>query len=91
MKMIWVQPSAAGDNSAQGGRLTYAKSMFKKAFPELSQAASDVAGVVIVFDSQDGGMAAATLSSLQQWQAGHLTDQAFWKRCWLDPADAFKQ
>ncbi|HZR30653.1 MAG TPA: hypothetical protein VFA76_02210 [Terriglobales bacterium] len=91
VKMIWVQPSAASDSSAQSGRLTYAKSMFKKAFPELSQAASDLAGVVIVFDSQDGGMAAATLSSLQQWQAGHLTDQAFWKHCWLDPADAFKQ
>ncbi|HYL17009.1 MAG TPA: hypothetical protein VEV41_28515, partial [Terriglobales bacterium] len=65
-------------------------SVFRKAYPELSQATPDVAGVVIVFDSEDGGMAAVTAATLQQWQAGHLTDDAFWKRCWLDPADAFK-
>jgi hypothetical protein len=30
------------------------------------------------------------MAALQQWQAGHLADSAFWKRCWLDPAEAFK-
>ncbi len=86
VKIIWVQP--LGD-PAQISRLTYARSIFHKTYSELSEGASDLAGVVIVFDSQDGGMAAATLPSLQQWAAGHLSDNAFWKRCWFDPADAF--
>ena len=43
----------------------------------------------MIFDSLDGGMAAATLANLQQWRAGHLSDDVFWKRCWRDPAEAF--
>jgi hypothetical protein len=35
-------------------------------------------------------MAAATFASLQQWRAGHLSEDAFWKQCWVDPAEAFK-
>lgn len=50
---------------------------------------NEVAGVVVIFDSEDGGMAATTLANLQQWRAGHLSDEGFWKRCWRDPADAF--
>ena len=86
VRIIWVQP--LGD-PAQANRATYAKSVFHQTYSELSQGTSDVSGVVIVFDSKDGGMAAATLPSLQQWAAGHLSDNAFWKRCWFDPADAF--
>ena len=86
VKIVWVQP--LGD-PAQNSRASYAKSVFHQTYSELSQHESDVSGVVIVFDSQDGGMAAATLPVLQQWAAGHLTDNAFWKRCWFDPADAF--
>ncbi|MFZ3212805.1 MAG: hypothetical protein WA188_14980 [Terriglobales bacterium] len=86
VKIIWVQP--LGD-ATQGNRVTYAKSVFHQTYSELSQGTSDVSGVVIVFDSKDGGMAAATVPALQQWAAGHLSDNAFWKRCWFDPADAF--
>ncbi len=86
VKIIWVQP--LGD-PAQISRLIYARSIFHKTYSELPEGASDLAGVVIVFDSRDGGMAAATLPSLQQWAAGHLSDNAFWKRCWFDPAGAF--
>jgi hypothetical protein len=46
--------------------------------------------VVVIFDSEDGGMAATTLTTLQQWRAGHLPDEAFWRRCWRDPVEAFK-
>jgi hypothetical protein len=45
--------------------------------------------VVLIFDSEDGGMAAATLPALQQWKAGTLSDQAFWRRCFFDPPEAF--
>jgi len=86
VKIVWVEP--LGD-PGQNSRASYAKSIFHQAYSEMSEHPSDVSGVVIVFDSKDGGMAAATLPALQQWAAGHLTDNAFWKRCWFDPADAF--
>jgi len=86
VKIVWVQPLR---DSVQSSRASYAKSLFQQTYSEISEHASDVSGVVIVFDSKDGGMAAATLPILQQWAAGHLTDNAFWKRCWFDPADAF--
>src|SRR5581483_11317008 len=88
VKIVWVRPSSGGANG-DGDRIKFTKNVFKKAYPELSKGTSDLAGVVVVFDAEDGGMAAATLASLQQWNAGHLSDSAFWKQCWLDPADAF--
>ena len=89
VKIIWVQAGEARDPDAQNRRLTVAKSVFKKAYPELAQNSSGLAGVVVVFDAQDGGMAATTMATLEQWSAGHLTDKAFWKHCWFDPAEAF--
>ena len=89
VRIIWVD-TPANDSSPQETRLSFAKALFRKKFPELSQAAPSLAGVVIVFDAEDGGMAAATMAALQQWNAGHLSDNAFWKQCWLDPPDAFK-
>ena len=88
VKIVWVQPSGKAD---QDSRLNFARRIFRKEYPEVAKTVPSVAGVVVVFDSQDGGMAAATLATLQQWHAGHLTDDAFWKRCWLDPEDAFKE
>ncbi len=89
VKIIWVQAGEARDAEGQSRRLTVAKSVFRKTYPELSHDNSGLAGVVVVFDAQDGGMAAATMATLEQWNAGHLTDKAFWKRCWFDPAEAF--
>jgi hypothetical protein len=89
VKIIWVLPHS-GPEDGDHNRVNFAKSLFRKAYPEVSKSASDVAGVVVVFDAEDGGMAAATTASLQQWSAGHLSDSAFWKQCWLDPAEAFK-
>ena len=89
VKVIWVQP-APRNSPSQSSKIELAKSVFRKSYPQLSQSKSNLAGVVVVFDSEDGGMAAATAASLQQWNAGHLSDNAFWKQCWLDPADAFQ-
>lgn len=89
VKIVWVEGSrndAAGDDD----RITFARNLFRKEYTKVAQGPAPPAGVVIVFDAEDGGMAAATMASLQQWQAGHLSDSAFWKQCWLDPVDAFK-
>jgi hypothetical protein len=88
VKVVWVQPSS--NEAAQSDKFSYAKSVFRKMFPELLRANPPLAGVVVVFDSEDGGMAAVTLATLQQWNAHHMTDNTLWKQCWFDPADAFK-
>jgi hypothetical protein len=85
VKIIWVQPNG---KSTQQARLTFAESVFKKQVPQLA-ASNGVEGVVVVFDAAEGGMAATTLAALQQWGAGNLSDAAFLKQCWFDPADAF--
>lgn len=47
--------------------------------------------VVVILESQDGGMAAnTTVSVLQQWRPGTCPDGLFWKRSLLDAAEVFK-
>jgi hypothetical protein len=89
VKIIWVQPLETDDFGSEP-RWSLAKSVFRKADPDVYNDLPEIAGVVVIFDSQDGGMAAAPMPTLQQWRAGHLPDETFLKRCWLDPADAFK-
>ena len=43
----------------------------------------------MIFDSDDGGMIAATVPALRQWKSGTLSDEAFWRRCFFDPPEAF--
>jgi hypothetical protein len=88
VKIIWVQPLAQ-DQFGSEPKWNLAKSVFRKADAGSPTDSNQLAGVVVIFDSQDGGMAATTLATLQQWRAGHLTDEAFWKRSWRDPAEAF--
>ncbi len=88
VKIIWVQPREK-DQFGSGPKWGAAKSVFRGA--DAGPAVADqIAGVVVVFDSEDGGMAATTLANLQQWRAGHLSDDTFWRRCWRDPPDAFQ-
>ena len=88
VKVVWVQPSTS--EASEADKFNYAKAVFRRAFPDLLKSNPPLAGVVIVFDSEDGGMTAATLATLQQWSAHHMTDNLFRKQCWFDPADAFR-
>ena len=89
VKMIWVQPLVS-DKFGSEPKWPLAKTIFRKADAGPPTASNEIAGVVVIFDSADGEMAAATMANLQQWRAGHLSDAAFWKSCWRDPADSFK-
>lgn len=88
VKIIWVQPLGTNKFGPEP-KWRLAKSVFRKADAGPPAAGNEIAGVVVIFDSEDGGMAAATLPNLQQWRAGHLSDEAFWKRCWRDPVESF--
>jgi hypothetical protein len=70
-------------------RLEFAKSVLDKDYAEVAQKAQELAGIVLIFDSVDGGMIAATFSTLQQWKAGKLSDAAMWHQCFFDPPETF--
>lgn len=89
VKIIWVQPSDKKSFGTQP-KLNLVKRVFKNSFADIANTTPSVAGIVVILDSEDGGMAATTTAALQQWHAGHLPDGAFWKRCLLDPAETFK-
>jgi hypothetical protein len=88
VKILTVQKASATGTGPRA-KLEFTKSLFEKEYAELKQAPTEAAGVVVIFDSEDGGMAAATLPAIQQWKAGALSDQAFWRRCFFDPRETF--
>ena len=90
VKIISVQKvDEAEKNPDSKERLEYAKFLLEKSYTEIAGKKSELAGVVVVFDSADGGMIGATLSVLQQWKAGTLTDSALWHKCFFDPPEVF--
>jgi len=70
-------------------RLEFAKSVLDQSYTEIAQKFQDLAGVVLIFDSADGGMIAATVPTLKQWKAGSLSDAALWHQCFFDPPETF--
>jgi hypothetical protein len=70
-------------------KLAFAKSLLDENYKELEQKSDDLAGIVVIFDSSDGGMIAATFATLQRWKAGRLSDSALWHQCFFDPPETF--
>ena len=68
----------------------FARNLFDKTYTEVSKAPQEIAGLVLVFDSIDGGMIAATTDSLKQWESGKLNDAALWHQCFFDPPEIFE-
>ena len=91
VKIVSVRQMA--DSTADPGsqaKLTFAKSLFGKEYADLTQSLSTAAGIVLIFDSSDGGMMAATVPVLREWKAGTLSDEALWRRCYFDPPEMFR-
>ncbi len=90
VKIISVQKIQ--ENEKNGGaqaKLEFAKSLLDKNYAELTGKSHELSGVVLIFDSVDGGMIAATLATVQAWRAGTLSDAALWHRCFFDPPETF--
>jgi hypothetical protein len=72
-----------------------ARAMFRRAAARLATQeggpAAGVEGVVLIFDSADGGMASATVASLREWDEGRLSDEGFREQCSFDPPEAFRK
>jgi hypothetical protein len=80
------------ENEKAGGaqaKLEFAKSLLDRNYAELAAKSQELPGVVLIFDSVDGGMIAATLPTVQAWKAGTLSDAALWHQCYFDPPETF--
>lgn len=90
VKIISVQKvdESAKDNGTD--RQEYTKFLLEKSLPEVIAQSSGVDGVVVIFDSADGGMVAAATATLQDWKAGKLSDAALWHQCFFDPPETFE-
>jgi hypothetical protein len=90
VEIFTVQPVSQNPKETGGrAKLAFASSVLKDFSEKPAPTASAVEGVVIVFDSADGGMIGATLQDLKQFSGGTLSADDFWKRCYLDPPEAF--
>jgi hypothetical protein len=92
VKIYTVQPvSQDPKETGARGKLAFANFLFQQFAPGNTPSIRPVEGVVVIFDSVDGGIVGTTLATLQQFIAGTLSSEDFWKQCYRDPPDAFKE
>jgi hypothetical protein len=90
VKIVSVQKvNESEKNAGPQAKLEFAKYLLDKNYAELARKSKDLSGIVLIFDSADGGMVAATFASIRQWKAGALTDSALWHQCFFDPPETF--
>ena len=91
VKLYTVQPVSADPKETNAhAKLAFAAAQMRKFISEPVSSASGPEGVVVVFDSADGGIAAATTALIQELAGGSLREDAFWKRAYLDPPETFQ-
>jgi hypothetical protein len=90
VKIYTVQPVSSQSKETHATvKLDFAASLFRR-FSRASTATADsVDGIVVIFDSADGGIVASIVSTAQEFANGSLSPEAFWKKCYTDPPDAF--
>ncbi|MBS1839408.1 MAG: hypothetical protein JSS69_06530 [Acidobacteria bacterium] len=89
VRIEWIKPTNLAISTSSRDKLTYAKSIFLQAFKNLAQSQPSAEGIVVVFDSADGGQIAAPLSSVKALADRTVSDAAFWRQCSLDPPESF--
>lgn len=91
VKIYTVQPASqdAKETDARA-KLNFASSLMQKFVGETAPGATAGDGVVVIFDSADGGIVGAALASIQQFAKGEISEEAFWKQCYLDPPETFQ-
>jgi hypothetical protein len=90
VKIYTVQPVSQDPKETDAhAKLNFAGSLMRK-YADDTAGATAGDGVVAIFDSADGGIAGATLASIQQLAKGEISEEAFWKQCYLDPPETFQ-
>jgi hypothetical protein len=83
---ISTNPKEAGPSV----RLNYALTLFQKGLKEATSENQATEGVVVIFDSADGGIAGATFLEIQKVSSKSIARDAFWSESYLDPPEAFR-
>jgi hypothetical protein len=91
VKIYTVQIVSQKPKEAEGiVRLKYALALFQKGANGGSPESPGPAGVAVIFDSADGGIAGATSENIQKISSGTIKEDAFWAQSYLDPPEAFQ-
>jgi hypothetical protein len=87
VKIYTVQPvSQVPKETDAAAKLAFAASLFENFSQD---ATAPVEGVVVIFDSADGGILGATLGNVQQLAEAAISKETFFKQCYMDPPEAF--
>jgi hypothetical protein len=89
VRIEWVEPTNPTLATSQKEKLAFAKSAFLRAYGNLGASQPEPQGIVVVFDSADGGQIAASLSSVKGLATRAISDAGFWRQCSLDPPESF--
>jgi len=89
VQIEWVEPTNSAISTSRKDKLAYAKSVFLRAAKILAKSQPSAEGIVVVFDSADGGQIAAQLSSVEALAGRTISETAFWQQCSLDPRESF--
>lgn len=87
VRVEWIE---APPSSSPADKLAYAKSVFLTAFQAVNTKHENVEGIVVVFDSADGGQLSATLASVRGLAEKSISEPTFWRQCSLDPPESFQ-
>jgi hypothetical protein len=89
VRIEWMEPANPLVSTSPKDKLASAKSVFLRAAGSPAQSQPPEDGIVVVFDSADGGQIAAPLSSVKALADRSISDAAFWRQCSLDPPESF--
>lgn len=91
VKIYTVQPvSLDPKETAARAKLAFAGALLRKHAAEIQASIPALYGIVVIFDSADGGIVGATLANAKQFADGTLSSGNLWKQCYFDPPDVFQ-
>jgi hypothetical protein len=91
VKIFWVQPAASPTISTDPSeKREFTKSLFQRAWKDAQGGTQTApAGVVVVFDTPDGGQVSTTMAILESWMENKISGPLFWQQCSIDPPELF--
>jgi hypothetical protein len=90
VRVFWVQPvDSPATSTTPDQKREFAKSLFLRAWNDSKQAQGTIGGVVVVFDTPDGGQVSTTMGILQNWMENKTAELLFWRQCSVDPPELF--
>jgi len=91
VKIYTVQPVSQDPKETDArAKLAFAGGLLRKYAAETTASSPALDGIVVIFDAADGGIIGSTLLNVQQLASGSLSQDNFWKHCYLEPPEAFQ-